>query len=285
MPTRTPVHKRYYYSAVAKLSNAFRRALTAKKENQHSKHRRGNNLQKRTPMVLYLQERACWPLWRAWLCEMYLPRNLTPATIQPAPNGINYGNRKFYEPRIFMAKSTRLFQLLIPSTQGIYAILVPDQQCTPRQFAVLYFGEAGNLITRQSARPSCSMPMGIFASRGRSPWSRRKGHFWLAEAVPRYLQIQLSEETIDGTTIHEVTVQLRDESSDETTDFFLGRLQKGLSEAIFCRIERGLVAGHQPVSSGARKGIDSQECGPSASAARPDEDGLHPVELLRELAA
>jgi hypothetical protein len=80
-------------------------------------------------------------------------------------------------------------------------------------------------------------------------------------------------------------VQLRDESSDETTDFFLGRLQKGLSEAIFCRIERGLVAGHQPVSSGARKGIDSQECGPSASASRPDEDGLHPVELLRELAA
>jgi hypothetical protein len=216
---------------------------------------------------------------------MYLPRNLTPATIQPAPNGINYGNRKFYEPRIFMAKSTRLFQLLIPSTQGIYAILVPDQQCTPRQFAVLYFGEAGNLITRQSARPSCSMPMGIFASRGRSPWSRRKGHFWLAEAVPRYLQIQLSEETIDGTTIHEVTVQLRDESSDETTDFFLGRLQKGLSEAIFRRIERGLVAGHQPVSSGARQGVRTQERSPPATSAGASQKGLQRMQFFAELGA
>jgi hypothetical protein len=35
-----------------------------------------------------------------------------------------------------------------PSTQGIYAILVPDNQCKPKPFRVIYFGECQNFLKR-----------------------------------------------------------------------------------------------------------------------------------------
>jgi len=61
--------------------------------------------------------------------------------VPPAVQGINFGGRKFYEPRRFPG-------VLIPPTQGIYAILVQDAACSPRQFRVIYFGESNNLESR-----------------------------------------------------------------------------------------------------------------------------------------
>lgn len=37
---------------------------------------------------------------------------------------------------------------MVPTEQGLYAILTPDETCGPRPFAVLYFGEARNLSER-----------------------------------------------------------------------------------------------------------------------------------------
>ena len=42
--------------------------------------------------------------------------------------------------------------VMIPPTQGIYAILVPDQRFSPRGFAVLYFGEAGDISQRLTSQ-------------------------------------------------------------------------------------------------------------------------------------
>lgn len=65
----------------------------------------------------------------------------TLSPVPPAVQGINFGGRQFYEPRRFPG-------LLIPPTQGIYAILVQDATCTPRKFRVIYFGESNNLGNR-----------------------------------------------------------------------------------------------------------------------------------------
>jgi excinuclease UvrABC nuclease subunit len=63
--------------------------------------------------------------------------------VTPVVQGIKFGDRQFYEPRRFPS-------LLIPPTQGIYAILVSDATWTPRPFRVIYFGESNNLGNRIS---------------------------------------------------------------------------------------------------------------------------------------
>ena len=56
----------------------------------------------------------------------------------PVTPGINYGNFRFSEPRLFPA-------LTVPPFEGIYAILVTDMKFRPRPFRLLYIGETGDL--------------------------------------------------------------------------------------------------------------------------------------------
>jgi hypothetical protein len=68
--------------------------------------------------------------------------------IAPLTQGVYYKERRFSEPARFPS-------VLVPSFQGIYAILVPDTGLTPRPFRLLYIGESANLserITKQHER-------------------------------------------------------------------------------------------------------------------------------------
>jgi hypothetical protein len=69
--------------------------------------------------------------------------SLISARIPPVTQGIKFCDRLFTEP-------TRLSSALIPPVSGIYAILVPDAGCSPRQFRPVYFGESSNLNGRVS---------------------------------------------------------------------------------------------------------------------------------------
>lgn len=62
------------------------------------------------------------------------------------PEGIIFGDVDFTEPRRYPASNAPSF--LVPEEQGIYAILVPDDTCGPRPYAVLYFGEARDMSRR-----------------------------------------------------------------------------------------------------------------------------------------
>ena len=62
-------------------------------------------------------------------------------------DGITYGERVFTEPRRYPTTMGGP-NLLVPTEQGLYAILTPDDTCGPRPFAVLYFGEARSLSER-----------------------------------------------------------------------------------------------------------------------------------------
>jgi hypothetical protein len=55
--------------------------------------------------------------------------------------GIRFNNQTFTEPVPFPPA-------LPPVSSGIYAILVPDADCTPRPYRVIYFGESGNFHER-----------------------------------------------------------------------------------------------------------------------------------------
>ena len=67
--------------------------------------------------------------------------SLLSSPVGNAVQGIKFGERQFSEPRRFP-------ELLIPPTQGIYAILVQDANYKPRPFRVIYFGESSNLGDR-----------------------------------------------------------------------------------------------------------------------------------------
>jgi len=95
----------------------------------------------------------------------------------PTPSGLRWHPLTeclFTEPLRFGA-------MLLPTVQGIYAIMAPDDTWTPRKFRPLYFGEAGNLKTRVT-------------------WSHEKSAEWVREArtspiyVSFYLTLGKSEE-------------------------------------------------------------------------------------------
>ena len=60
----------------------------------------------------------------------------------PKPSGIYFKDRLFSEPALFS------FHLPVLFDSGLYAILVPDTNSSPRQFRVVYFGETGELSKR-----------------------------------------------------------------------------------------------------------------------------------------
>lgn len=63
------------------------------------------------------------------------------------PEGITFGERVFTEPRRYPTTMGGP-NFLVPSEQGLYAIVTPDDSCGPRPFAVLFIGEARNLSQR-----------------------------------------------------------------------------------------------------------------------------------------
>ncbi len=69
--------------------------------------------------------------------------NLLFGKVDGHPNGIVFGTARFSEPAHFSF-------FLQQSGGGIYAILVPDISAKPRQFRVIYFGQAGKLRDRVS---------------------------------------------------------------------------------------------------------------------------------------
>jgi hypothetical protein len=78
---------------------------------------------------------------------------------------INYDNVQFSEP-------IRLNDWEPPFRAGLYAILFPDQTITPKPFAVVYFGESGNMSER-----------GFASHHKRACWISRSGNvnnLWIA---------------------------------------------------------------------------------------------------------
>lgn len=63
------------------------------------------------------------------------------------PEGISFGERVFTEPRRYPTTMGGP-NFLVPTEQGLYAILTPDESCGPRPFAILFIGEARNLSQR-----------------------------------------------------------------------------------------------------------------------------------------
>ena len=63
----------------------------------------------------------------------------------PVTPGINYGNHRFSEPRLFPCLS-------MPPFEGIYAILVTDMKFRPRPFRLLYIGETEDLSQEVNMR-------------------------------------------------------------------------------------------------------------------------------------
>ena len=57
------------------------------------------------------------------------------------PRGIRFQDKNFTEPTAFASA-------WLPSSPGIYAILVYDASCKPRPYRVIYFGQARDLAAR-----------------------------------------------------------------------------------------------------------------------------------------